>query len=182
MNRQSFRRRAAFVGLAALLIACGGKAAFFMEFTPVPATQQTLFALLAGALLGSRLGAVSAFVYLLTASCVGILWPVGAGPTPLVGVLAGYLWSLPLVAFLGGMFVESAGSEQPVFFAIGACAAIAVYDAMGSMRLMLAQNGGAAEAVAKGAGFFVGQHIAQGALTVLIASSASSNIQARQNK
>ena len=86
------------------------------------------------------------------------------------------------MAFLSGYFVERAKSEQPVFFAIGACAAIAAYDMLGSMRLMIAQGVTAAEAVVGGSTFFVGQHFAQGALTVLIASSASSNLQAREKK
>jgi biotin transporter BioY len=179
---QPARRRVAFVTLAALLMACGAKASVVLEFSPVPATQLTFFALLAGALLGSQLGALAGMTYLLAASVFGSIWPDGAGPTPLVGPLAGYLWAIPAVAYLSGCFVERARSEKPVFFAIGACAAMAVYDAMGSVRLMLVQNTAAAEAAARGAGLFVGQHIAQGALCVLIASSASSHIQARQNK
>lgn len=179
---QPARRRATFVALAAVLMACGAKASVILDLSPVPATQLTFFALLSGALLGSQLGALAGVAYLLAASVLGSIWPEGAGVTPLVGPLAGYLWSVPAVAYLSGYFVERARSERPVFFAIGACAAMAVYDAMGSVRLMLAQNTAAAEAAARGAGLFVGQHIAQGALSVLIASSASSHIQARQNK
>lgn len=179
---QPAKRRVAYVLLAAGLMACGAKASVILEFSPVPATQLTFFALLSGALLGSQLGALAAMTYLLAASVFGSIWPEGSGATPLVGPLAGYLWSVPAVAYLSGLFVERARSEKPVYFAIGACAGMAVYDAMGSVRLMLAQNADAAEAAARGAGLFVGQHIAQGALSVLIASSASSHIQARQKK
>jgi biotin transporter BioY len=179
---QSAQRRAAFVALAAVLMACGARASVVLEFSPVPATQLTFFALLAGALLGSQLGALAGLAYLLAASLFGSIWPNGAGMTPLVGPLSGYLWSVPAVAYLSGYFVERARSERPVFFAIGACAAMGVYDAMGSTRLMLAQNTAAVESAARGAGLFVGQHFAQGALAVLIASSTSSHIQALQNK
>ena len=182
VNRQPPRRRVGFVLLGALLMACGARASVFFELSPVPATQLTFFAMLAGAILGSQLGSLAGVTYLLTASMFGFLWPAGSGTTPLVGPLAGYLWSVPAVAFLSGYFVERARSEQPVFFAIGACAAIAVDEVVGSLRLMLAQNASAAEAVARGAGLFAGQHIAQGALSVFIASSASSHLQARQNK
>jgi biotin transport system substrate-specific component len=182
MDRQTPRRKIGFVMLGALLMACGARASVFFDLSPVPATQLTFFAMLSGALLGSQLGTLAGVAYLLAASVFGFLWPAGSGVAPLVGPLAGYLWSVPAVAFLSGYFVERARSEQPVFFAIGACAAIAVYDVLGSLRLMLAQNASAAEAVARGAGLFTGQHIAQGALAVFIASSASSHLQARQNK
>src|SRR5438552_6067697 len=65
VERQPPWRRAGFVGLFALLIACGGKAGISLSLTPVPATHQLFFALLAGALLGGRLGAISSLSYLL---------------------------------------------------------------------------------------------------------------------
>jgi len=182
MKRQPAKRRAAFVALFALLIACGGKASFTFAFTPVPATQQLLFVLLSGVLLGSRLGATAAVLYLLAAASTGLVWPEGAGPTPLVGPLAGYLWSLPLVAYLSGLIVERAQSEKPVFFAIGVSAGIAAFDACGSLRLLAALDLSTAEAFVKGVGFFVGQHIAHGALAVLVASSASATLQANENR
>lgn len=182
MERQPAKRRWGFVLLAAGLMGCGAKASVFFDLSPVPATQLTFFALLAGALLGSQMGALAGFAYLLAASLFTFFWPAGAGIAPLSGPLAGYLWSIPAAAFLAGYFVERARSERAVHFAIGACAAIAAYDMLGSLRLMLAQNGSAAEAVARGAGLFAGQHIAQGALAVFIASSASQHLQARQNK
>ena len=94
-------------------MACGARASVAFDLSPVPATQLTFFALLAGALLGSRLGSVAGMVYLLSASIFGFLWPEGAGFAPLSGPLAGYLWSVPLVAYLAGLFVERARSEQP---------------------------------------------------------------------
>lgn len=182
MQRQGAVRRAAFVALFAILIACGGQASVTYAFTPVPATQQLLFVLLAGVLLGSRLGAASALLYLLFAASTGWSWPEGVGPTPLTGPLAGYLWSLPLAAYLSGLFVERGRSERPVYFAIGTTAGIAVFDAFGSLRLLAALDLDTAEAFVKGVGFFIGQHVAQGALAVLIASSASTTLQAHENK
>lgn len=168
--------------LFALLIACGGKAAITLPLTPVPLTQQLLFVLLAGALLGSRLGGAAAMLYLLAAACFRPLWPAGAGLTPLTGTLAGYLWSLPLAAYLSGVFVERLSTERPAGCAIGVTAAVAVFDGLGSVRLMAAMQYDAAEAFVRGAGLFVGQHAAQAALTVLIASSASSMLHEREKK
>jgi biotin transport system substrate-specific component len=180
--RQSTARKAGLVGLFALVIACGGKAGAILSFSPVPATHQLLFVLLAGAMLGSRLGAVSSLLYLVLAAVTGRLWPVGAGPDALTGPLAGYLWSLPLAAYFCGFFVERAQSEKPVHFAIGVCAAIGTFDAFGSVRLLGALEVNAAESFARGAGLFMGQHIAHGAITVFIASSASAELQAREKK
>jgi biotin transport system substrate-specific component len=182
VNAQTSGRRAAMVALGALLMACGAKASIAFGLSPVPMTQLTIIALLAGAFLGSELGALSGLGYLLLAATTGVMWPDGAGETPLVGQLAGYLWSVPAVAYLSGYFVERARAERPVYFAIGACAALAFNNVVGPMRLMLAGGSGPAEAVARGASIFVGQHIAQGALSVFIASSASSHLQARRNK
>jgi biotin transport system substrate-specific component len=182
LSRQPRKRRWGLVALFSLLMACGGKAGAVFSESPVPATHQMLFVLLAGAVLGSRLGTLSALLYLLSASVTGVLWPIGTGPTPLVGPLAGYLWSLPIVAYLSGLVVEKAQAEQPVFFAVGVTAGIAAFDACGSTRLLFSQELGAQEAFARGVGLFVGQHILHGALAVLIASSASSTLQAKEKK
>jgi hypothetical protein len=50
------------------------------------------------------------------------------------------------------------------------------------VRLLAAQELAASEAFVKGSGFFVGQHLAQGTLTVLVASSASATIRSREEK
>ncbi len=182
VRRQTRRRKIEFVCLFALLIACGGKAGAVLSESPVPATQQMLFVLLAGALLGSRLGALSGLLYLVAASATGYLWPIGTGQAPLVGPLAGYLWAIPIVAYLSGYVVERVSSETPVYFAVGVTAGIAAFDACGSARLLISQELAAQEAFARGVGLFVGQHILHGALAVLIASSASSTLQAKEKK
>jgi biotin transport system substrate-specific component len=182
MKRQSRFRRAALSALFTLLIASGGQAAVYLPYTPIPATQQLLFVLLAGVMLGSRLGAISAALYLLGAASTQMFWPPSTGAAPLLGPMAGYLWSLPMVAYLGGLFVERARSETPIHFATGVCAAIGAYNACGSLRLIAFFDMGGAEAFIKGAGFFIGQQIAQGALAIFIASSASTTLQAREQK
>lgn len=180
--QQTRLRRAGMVFLFAVMIACGGSAAFRLALTPVPFTQQLLFVLLAGVLLGSRLGAVSAMTYLVVCAVTGWFWPQGAGPTPLTGLLAGYLWSLPLVAYLSGWFVEHYRTEKAVVFGMGVAAGVAVYDAFGAIRLPSALDVDAFEAVVKGAGVFVGQHLAQGGLAIFIGTSTSTLIQAHQKK
>src|SRR5438552_10635735 len=100
VHRQTPGKRAAGVALFALLIACGGLAPAVNPLSSLAGSQQLLFVLLAGVILGSRLGTVSALAYLAFAAVTGLCWPAGAGHEPLSGPAAGFLWSLPLTAYL----------------------------------------------------------------------------------
>ena len=180
IHRQKAGRRASAVGLFAVLIASGGLAPVSISLTPVGGSQQFLFVLLAGVILGSRLGAASALTYLGAAAITGRLWPAGAGAEPLVGPAAGFLWSLPLAAYLAGWGVERWKGETPAHYAMGVCAAIGVYHSLGTIRLISALDMASSEAFVKGAGIFMGQHIAHAALAVLIASTASDLARARE--
>lgn len=182
VNQHSPIQRAAFVVLLATFIACGGKAALTLPLTPIPATQQLLFVLLAGGLLGSRRGALAALVYLVMASLYRELWPDAAGPTPLRGPMAGHLWSLPLAAYLSGYFVERERKENLASFAMGACAGIAAHDACATLWLIHTLHLEPVEAYMKGVGVFLGLQVAQGTLAVLIASSASLTVRSLRRK
>src|SRR5213078_1243456 len=74
---------------------------------PVPITGQTFAVLLTGALLGSRLGAITLIVYLLEGS-VGLPFFSGghAGFFHLLGPTGGYLVVFPAAAFITGAFSE----------------------------------------------------------------------------
>jgi biotin transport system substrate-specific component len=74
---------------------------------PVPFTLQTFFVLMAGALLGKRMGTASMILYVI----LGILGlPVFSGGTTgvarIMGPTGGYLLSFPVVAFLTGYLTE----------------------------------------------------------------------------
>jgi len=84
---------------------------------PVPITLQTLFACLAGALLGGRLGALSQVVYVL----IGIIGlPVFAGGKAGLGVLlgptGGYLIGFIAAAYVIGKLIEA--KREPGFIRI----------------------------------------------------------------
>jgi biotin transport system substrate-specific component len=74
---------------------------------PVPFTLQTMFVLLAGAMLGKKAGALSQIFYL----AIGIAGiPVFAGPVAgfakILGPTGGYLIAFPIAAFITGWFFE----------------------------------------------------------------------------
>ena len=75
-------------------------------FGPVPLTLQVLFVLLAGFVLGARLGALSVVAYV----AIGLVAPVYAqgasGPGALAGPAGGYLLGFVVAAFVVGALSE----------------------------------------------------------------------------
>jgi biotin transport system substrate-specific component len=103
------------ISLAAMfaaLMAVGANIAQFLVVGGVPITLQTFFSILAGALLGSRLGAISMTVYL----AIGLAGaPVFAnfsgGFGTIVSPTFGFILSYILVAYLTGKIIEA--KEKP---------------------------------------------------------------------
>lgn len=74
---------------------------------PVPITGQTFVVLLTGALLGSRLGAITMVVYLIEGlSGLPFFSRGGGGLAHLLGPTGGYLVAFPAAAFITGAFAE----------------------------------------------------------------------------
>ncbi len=90
-----------------VLVALSAQVAVRVPFTPVPVTGQTFAVLLAGALLGSRLGACALLLYLMEGA-VGL--PVFAGGSAgawhLAGPTGGYLFGFVVAAFVVGWLAE----------------------------------------------------------------------------
>ena len=77
---------------------------------PVPFTLQTLLVLLSGALLGSRNGAYSQFLYLFM-GIIGLpvfaqIPDVPLGFSRIIGPTGGYLLAFPIAAYLVGFLIE----------------------------------------------------------------------------
>ncbi len=88
---------------AAVMGALGIVPPITLSFTPVPITLQTLGVLLAGGVLGARLGAMSQTVFLLlVAAGVPLLSGGRGGLSVFVGPSVGYLISWPITAFVIG--------------------------------------------------------------------------------
>lgn len=96
-------RRIALVGLFAALTAVGAQVQTPLPFSPVPVVLSNFFALLAGLVLGARLGFTSQVVYvLLGAVGVPVFAGMHGGPQVLVGPTGGYLVGFILAAAVAG--------------------------------------------------------------------------------
>lgn len=74
-----------------------------LPFTPVPIVIQSVGIILAGAILGPRLGMLSVGIFLLLVAIgVPVLSGGRGGLAPFVGPSAGYLFAYPFAAFLIG--------------------------------------------------------------------------------
>ena len=93
-----------FAGLTAI----GAKISVPLPWTPVPGTLQPLALLLAGAFLGSRGGAASQVIYLMTGLAgLPVFALPGAGPAYFLGPTAGYLLGFVPAAWLAGRVIEA---------------------------------------------------------------------------
>ncbi|MFT9597893.1 biotin transporter BioY [Mesobacillus sp.] len=95
-----------FVGLMAI----GANITSFVPFMViggVPITLQTFFAILAGIILGSRLGAISMTVYALVGLVgVPVFAKFGAGMSTFISPTFGFILSFILTAYVAGKIVE----------------------------------------------------------------------------
>lgn len=115
-NRKVFNLT--IVSMFAALMAIGANITAWLPFLQIggiPITLQTFFCLLAGCVLGRRLGALSMIVY----ACIGLVGvPVFAGFKGGIGVIFsstfGFVLSFIVCAYLAGVIVEKA--TQPTWF------------------------------------------------------------------
>ncbi|MDA0328481.1 MAG: biotin transporter BioY [Gemmatimonadetes bacterium] len=95
----------------ALATAFGAQVAVVLPWTPVPVTLQPLFVILAGVVLGPRMGALAIAAYV-TVGALGA--PVfangGAGLPWLLGPTGGYLLAAPAAAFVAGVVAGREGA------------------------------------------------------------------------
>lgn len=138
--------RAAHLGLAAgsVLFAtaftgAASQVSVTVPGTVVPFTLQPLAVLLAGAVLGSRLGALSQALYL-AAGVAGasmfawspVLLP---GIARLVGPTGGFLLAYPAAAFVAGLLAERGLARRPVGAAMAMLAGAVVLYAGGALGM-----------------------------------------------
>jgi biotin transport system substrate-specific component len=120
--------------LFAALTAAGAQ--IEIPHAPVPYTLQTFFVLLAGALLGPRVGALSMLAYL-GAGALGmpVFSSFGFGVARLFGPTGGYLLAFPAAAFIVGALAGAKPSLGRLV--VSMAAALVVVFACGTLQLRL---------------------------------------------
>lgn len=95
------------VAAFSLFIALTAQISFYLPFTKVPVTLQTLGVLLTGATLGSKRGGLALLAYLAEGATGLPFFAGGAGGIiKLFGFTAGYLWAFPVAAYVTGWLCE----------------------------------------------------------------------------
>lgn len=145
-------REMVYIALFIALMTALGYVKIPLPFSPVPITGQTFGVMLAGTLLGSRLGFLALAVFDLT----GVIFPVFAGSSGGIGVLlgptGGYILSWPLAAALIGYLTEQVETPSlPRLFCANVLGGILVIYALGVVQLALVTGIGLIPAIAKGA-------------------------------
>jgi len=162
------------VGGLALLTAAGAKVAVPLPGTPVPATLQTLPVLLAGLLLGSRIGALSQVVYL-TLGLAGL--PVfalpGAGPAYLLGPTGGYLLGFVAAAWITGALAPPSPGRGLLRRFAAVIVGIAAIHAAGVLWLALLFAPDTFDAFRVGSLPFIAFDLAKGILACAAAAGAT---------
>jgi len=96
----------ALAGVFAAFIAVGAQLKVILPFSPVPITFQTLFLYLAAGVLGARLSALSAMIYIMLGAFGLPVFAGGGGPLYLIGPTGGYLLGFVVAAFIIGFLIE----------------------------------------------------------------------------
>lgn len=117
LTRNRLATEFAAVTAFAALTALGARVQIHLPFTPVPVTGQVFCVLLAGAVLGARLGFVSQVQYLAAGAAGLPVFAHGGGPAALLGPTGGYLVGFPLAAAVVGTLAARGGKRHGLAFA-----------------------------------------------------------------
>ena len=101
------------------LLALSAQVTIHLPIGPVPITGQTFAVLLLGAVLGPRLGAMAAALYVLEGIANLPVYASGAhGWAVITGSSGGYLLSYPVAAFAVGFLARSGWGRRPITLAL----------------------------------------------------------------
>ena len=163
-------RRFALIGVFgfAAALAAASQIAIPIPGTPVPATLQPMVVVLAGLMLGPKLGATSMLVFL-AAGAMGlpVFTPGGApGILRFVGPTGGYLIAYPFAAFVAG-FVAGRNSTLMGRWAGAMLAMVVIF--IGGLTQLSIYLGGVSQAVAAGITPFALLDVVKALVAALIA-------------
>ncbi|MEB1807143.1 MAG: biotin transporter BioY [Bacillaceae bacterium] len=127
------------VPLFVALMAIGANVTSFLVIGGVPITLQAIFAIMAGALLGSKLGAIAMTVYMLV-GLVGapIFAQLKGGLATLVSPTFGFILSFILIAYVTGKIIEKASDASLKTFLIACYTGLAITYILGTNYMYFA--------------------------------------------
>lgn len=164
--------RVAVVTFAVALTALAAQFTAVVPFTAVPFTLTPMVVLLAGAALGSRLGAITQVTYLaLGATGLAVFAPsvtLPPGFLRLVGPTGGYLLAYPLAAFVTGLLAERGWDRRYATSLAAMLAGLVVIYAGGTAWLVVAFQLSPAAAVTAGIAPFVALDVLKAGAAALI--------------
>ncbi|HCR04020.1 MAG TPA: BioY family transporter [Gemmatimonadetes bacterium] len=124
------RRARIGIAMVAFVVATsfGAQVAVPLPWTPVPMTLQPLFVILAGAVLGPRLGATTMATYLAVGMGGAPVFAQGhAGIGWLLGPTGGYLISYPAAAYVSGLLAGKASASALRLFGALSAGMLIIY-------------------------------------------------------
>jgi biotin transport system substrate-specific component len=141
------RNASLIIGFSLFTALCA-QVSFYLPFTPVPVTLQTLAVLLTGAALGSKRGALAMLAYLAEGSAHLPFFAGGESGFPLL--TGGYLCGFVLAAFVVGWLCER-GLDRSIFTsALAMLPGSVIIYLVGATWLGIALHANAATAIAYG--------------------------------
>jgi biotin transport system substrate-specific component len=134
LARSAALRHLALVILFGALTALSAQIKWSLPGNPVPITGQVFMVLLAGALLGSRLGAASQLTYVAFGALGAPVFAAGSsGPAVLMGPTGGYILGFVLAAGVVGMIASR--SDRSLNLALAMAAGVCAIYACGAIWL-----------------------------------------------
>lgn len=131
-------RQIVAVLVGSFFIALCARASINLPIGPVPITGLTFGALVAGALLGPRLGALAAVAYL-AQGIAGLPFFAGglSGWAVMTGSTGGYLFAAPIAAFVVGWLAQMGADRRPWTLALSLLLGNVIFYAIGLPMLYL---------------------------------------------
>ncbi|WP_188454005.1 biotin transporter BioY [Virgibacillus oceani] len=107
----------------------------------VPLSLQTFFAILAGLMLGKKLGSISMITYILVGIAgVPVFAEMSAGPMALISPTGGFIISFVFIAFIVGAIAELSSKPSIPIYSIASIAGLLVNYGIGISYMYLAMN------------------------------------------
>ncbi len=134
-------RKMVFASFFASMMAVGAYIDIPVPLSPVPITLQTLFVLMAGAMLGARWGTISVIVYLLLGiSGLPVFSGGSSGLGMIFGPTGGFLIGFVFGAFIIGYLCDNYGTKRIHLNILFMLAGLLVIYVFGILQLMSVAN------------------------------------------